>query len=719
MNATTFPSSSIPSSRQSTPHLLARVALLLVYAAVAWTVVFGFQHVRADDPTPIESRHVAMLRYVTAAEVSPDGSHIAYLVSVPRRPMKDDDGSAWSELHVLDVTSGSQRGFITGEVSVGSPTWSPDSRSIYYTAKRNGDSETVLYRIPVDGGESMRALQHATSVEGFDVAPDGRRVAFLAKDETGKDAKDLKEKGFSQEIYEEDWKPTRVWVAPIDPDSVEPGDASQTKMLELSGSASDVQWSPSGRELSVVLAPTPSVDDSYMKRQVHVVEASSGRLIRSMERRGKLGQVAWSPDGKRLALVSGADEHDPADGRLMVATIDGDEGLTDLLPDYLAHVHTIIWSDATHLVWLADEGLASRIGSVSLTGQRQDLVEPGPTVLNSLSRSDNGAVRAMIGQAWDHAHELFVAKDSESEPQRVTHLNPWLKDIRLARQEPVHWKARDGLDLEGVLIYPLDYVEGRRYPTIMYVHGGPEAHEPNGWLTSYSRPGQVAAGRGFAVFHPNYRGSTGRGVAFSMMGQADAAGKEFDDLIDGIDHLIELGIADPEAIGVTGGSYGGYASAWCSTFFSDRFAASVMFVGISDNISKVGTTDIPEEMFLVHHRKRLWDDWEYFLERSPIRHVQKNRTPTLILHGKDDPRVHPSQSLELHRHLKTLGQAPVRLVLYDGEGHGNRKAASRFDYNLRMLRWMEHFLQQRHSESPAFELDYSGALGIAKPDGGE
>ena len=182
----------------------------------------------------------------------------------------------------------------------------------------------------------------------------------------------------------------------------------------------------------------------------------------------------------------------------------------------------------------------------------------------------------------------------------------------------------------------------------MYVHSGPESHEKNGWLTSYSRPGQVAAAKGFVVFYPNYRGSTGRGVGFSKAGQGDSAGKEFDDLIDGIDHLIEEGIADPKAIGVTGGSYGGYASAWCSTYYSDRFAASVMFVGISNKLSKAGTTDIPEEMYLVHQRKRPWEDWGYFLERSPIRYVERNRTPTLILHGKEDPRVHPSQSLELH-----------------------------------------------------------------------
>ena len=120
----------------------------------------------------------------------------------------------------------------------------------------------------------------------------------------------------------------------------------------------------------------------------------------------------------------------------------------------------------------------------------------------------------------------------------------------------------------------------------------------------------------------------------------------------------------------------------------------------------VGTTDIPGEMYHVHHQKRLWEDWDYFRDRSPIRYVEKARTPTLILHGKDDPRVHPSQSLELHRHLKTLGKAPVRLVLYPGEGHGNRRAASRLDYSMRLLQWMKHYLQGPGGEPPAYDLDY-------------
>jgi dipeptidyl aminopeptidase/acylaminoacyl peptidase len=684
--------------------------VMVILLGILFTAV---SHVSGQDETRLEPRHVAQIKYLAAAVLSPDGKHAAYTVTRPRRPLKDKDGRAWQELYVTDFDN--SRPFITGEVSVGSPQWSADGRSIYYLAKRTGDDHTVLYRIPVDGGESVRVLKHPTSISAFDIAPDGTSVAFLAHQEQAKSTKELREKGFDQQIYEEDWKTTHVWINTIDPGATEPDPDAKASMVELDGSASNVKWSPSGQELMVVLAPTPSIDDSYMRKRVHVVDSESGRIIRSLNNPGKLGQVMWSPDGKRLALISGEDANDPRDGRLMVASVDEQEDLVDLLPGLEAHVTTISWKDDSSIYWLAADGVSSRFGLVNLDGRRQDLIEPGgELVMSGFSRAGSDETIIFQGHAATHPTELFVASDPAQPPRRITELNPWLDQMRFAKQTAIRWQSRDGLELEGVLVYPLNYVEGRRYPTIMYVHGGPESHESNGWLTSYTRPGHVAAARGFAVFYPNYRGSTGRGVTFSKLGQADAAGREFDDLVDGIDHLIELGIADKDAIGVTGGSYGGYASAWCSTFYSERFAASVMFVGISDNVSKVGTTDIPEEMYLVHHRKRLWEDWEYFLERSPIRHVVKNRTPTLIMHGKEDPRVHPSQSLELHRHLKTLGQAAVRLVLYEGEGHGNRKAAARLDYNLRMLRWMEHYLQHDGSDPPAMELDYHQALGLPR-----
>jgi dipeptidyl aminopeptidase/acylaminoacyl peptidase len=219
-------------------------------------------------------------------------------------------------------------------------------------------------------------------------------------------------------------------------------------------------------------------------------------------------------------------------------------------------------------------------------------------------------------------------------------------------------------------------------------------------------PGQMAATNGYAVFYPNYRGSTGRGIDFIYSSQGDAAGKEFDDIIDGIDYLIAQGIADSSRVGVTGGSYGGYASAWMSTYYSKRFAAAVMFVGISNNISKWGTSDIPDEMYLVHDRKRLWDDWQRQLERSPIYYVDRAQTPILIMHGANDPRVHPAQSMELYRHIKVRKpDLPVRLVYYPGEGHGNSRSGSRYDYSIRMMQWFETYLKSGNAKSPKPALD--------------
>jgi dipeptidyl aminopeptidase/acylaminoacyl peptidase len=333
--------------------------------------------------------------------------------------------------------------------------------------------------------------------------------------------------------------------------------------------------------------------------------------------------------------------------------------------------------------------------------------------LLSIDLSRDGMSGAFLGQSPSHPTEVFFLQQGEKAARRLTNSNPWLDEMRLARQEVVRYPARDGREIEGILVRPLNENVGKRYPLILVVHGGPEAHYRNGWLTRYSSPGQLGAARGFMVFYPNYRGSTGRGVAFSKLGQADAAGREFDDLVDAVEHLAATGLVDEDRVGITGGSYGGYASAWGATYYSDRFAASVMFVGISDNVSKMGTTDIPYEMYLVHHRKWLWEDWDYFRRRSPIYHVEKARTPLLILHGKEDPRVHPSQSLELYRQVKLLGETPVRLVLYPGEGHGNRRAASRIDYNLRMMRWMEHYLKdpdRRDASPPPPGIDYEALL---------
>ena len=680
------------------PRLRARTTVL----AFALLALAGLAAAQTATPAASEvftPHHVAKLRSVSSVALSPDGTMVAYTLVVPRIPLVDDDGGPWEELHVVGRDKVS-RPFVTGEVNVGGVRWAADGRSITFLARRGKDTARSLYRIPVDGGEARRVLAHETDIAAYTFSPDGTQVAFTAREAPPKARKDLEKKGFTQEVFEEHAPFVRVFVATL-------GDGGGApRELPLTGSASTIAWSAAGNRLAVALAPTPLVDDDLMMRRVHIVEAATGAVVARLDNPGKLGQVAWSPDGAHVAMVSGADINDPAAGRLLVAPATGG-ALRDVLPNYLGHVSAIAFRDATTIAFIGDEGVETVFGEVKVDGTgRRTVLPAGGRILSAFELSKDGKAVAFLADSPMHPSEVFLMGAGEANPQRLTDSNPWLATMRFAKQEVVKFKARDGLDLEGLLIRPLDEQPGRRYPLILTVHGGPEAHDRNGWRTGYANAGQFGAAKGYAVFYPNYRGSTGRGVAFSKLGQGDPAGKEFDDLVDAVDHLVKTGLVDETKVGITGGSYGGYASAWGATYYSARFAAAVMFVGISNNVSRPGTTDIPNEEYLVHALKRAWEDWDGKLKTSPIYYTDRAKTPILIMHGTADPRVSPTQSLELYRHLKLRNQAPVRLVWYPGEGHGNRRAASRLDYSLRMMQWFDHYLQGPGGAPPAADLEY-------------
>ena len=647
---------------------------------------------------------LAELRAVTSAKISPDGQWVAYTVAIPRNPLTEDDGSSRSQLHVVNRESGESRPFVTSEDGVGGVTWTHDSRALVFTSKRGDDENSSLYRLPIDGGEARKVLElEDRSIRTFRIAPDGRTVAMLSTDPDSDDRKKEKKQGFKQEIYEEDLPFSRVWVGEM---SLGGEATADPRRLSFEGHAYDIRWSPNGDRLAVHKAPTPLVDDQYMQQRVFIVSPENGSIIAKIDNPGKLGPASWSPDGKQLAIVAGSELHDGSAARLLIANTENGR-FRALLPGFEGDFAEAHWH-STGLVLLGSKGVWSTLARMEGGQGQPELLLPqeGP-IIHSFSMSDDGQQFAFVADTPNHPNEVYTASVPGGSMRRLTNSNPWLDGIRLAKQEVVTYKARDGLDIEGLLVRPLDEVEGQTYPVILCVHGGPESHYSNGWLTAYSRPGQVGAAQGFATFYQNYRGSTGRGLEFLKSSQGDPAGKEFDDVVDGIDALVEMGLADPKKIGVTGGSYGGYATAWCSSYYSDRIAAGVMFVGISNKISKVGTTDIPNEEYCVHALHRPWEDWDFFLKRSPIYYAGQCKTPLLILHGKDDPRVDPGQSREMYRHVKLRTETPVRLVHYPGEGHGNRKAGARLDYNLRMMRWFQHFLQEGGTKIPEYALDHS------------
>lgn len=638
----------------------------------------------------------ARVRAVGGAVISPDGAEVAYVLSVPRKPGVDDDGPSRSELHVVG-RNGTSRAFLAGKVDVGALQWLPSGDGITFTSKREGDKVRRLYRIPLRGGEAVPVVTLKSDISGYDLSPDGRRAALIALAPVSETVRKEREKGFSQKVYEEDWRPNQLWLQDLD-------DTAKATLVKVDGTVLDVEWSPAGDRLAVVAAPRQLTDDTMVDARVRII-GFDGRVHARIDNPGKLGQLAWSPDGAHLAIISAADANDPREGRLTVVGRDGG-AQRDLLPGLEGHVWNVAWKDASTLLFVSQEGTKARLGEIRVDGsaQRTLLGKDGP-VWNGLSASTRGDV-ALVASTAAHPQEVFRLGAGETQATRLTDSNPWLKELAFAKQETIRWTSRDGLELEGVLVHPLQRRGSARVPLVVAVHGGPEAHVSDAWVNSYAQPAQVLAARGFATFLPNYRASTGRGVAFSKLDHGKPGKEEFDDIVDGVEHLVSTGLVDRKKVGITGGSYGGYAAAWGATALSEHYAAAVMFVGISDQASLVTTGDIPREQYLVHMQTWPWESPEMYRDASPINHARKSRTPTLILHGEADPRVPVSQSYMMYRYLKLAGQAPVRLVLYPGEGHGNSRAASRYDYSLRLLQWMEHYLTGKGGEPPPYALDY-------------
>lgn len=681
---------------------LAAFVLILSTAAAASTESRGLTFER-----------LAALRRIEAVTVSPSGHAIAFLRSVPRPPGSDDDGPPWSELHVARPAEGRSRPFVTGEIKVTKPEFGPRGTRIYYLAKRDGAEKTGVWSIAVDGGESRKELELDEDVQEFRVSPDGSTLAVVAYEPRSERKTDERDAGYDQEVYEEDWRPRRLYLVPLatdvppqDPARIRDRDDDTPKPLPVRGSVFDVEWAPGGEHLVVTVAATPLIDDRYMARRIRVIEARGGGVVTEIDNPGKLGKLALSPDGTRVALISAADFNDPREGRLLVADVESGE-IRDLLPGLVGHVRDFAWKDAGRIRCLVDVGVETEIGEVSVTAgryRREYRSSEGGLLPGKIAISGDGRIAALTMESAAHPPELFVLRGGSSSPERLTTSNPWLADVTLGKQEVYEWTARDGLRLEGLLLHPASGSR-RPAPLLLMVHGGPESHDRNGFVSSYSRPGQLAAAHGYRVLYPNYRGSTGRGVEFSKSGQGDAAGAEFDDLIDAVEALVRDELVDGDRVGILGGSYGGYATAWCSTRYTSHFRAGVMFVGISNKVSKGFTTEIPVEDRAVHTRFDPWTRWEFSLERSPLYHAEKSRTALLIAAGTDDTRVHPSQSLQLYRALKLMGNTPVRYVRYPGEGHGNRRASARDDYTRRLMRWMNHFVRDRKDGLPPVDLD--------------
>jgi len=683
--------------------------LTLTIATLLATVSLGATaHAR-----PMTPEDVAKIESVGAIAVSPDGSRIAYTTSsLPDVTEGEANGRSTSELSITSAPDAARQ-YLPDDISPGGVAFSPDGRMVTFLWSKD-DEDRAVWGVPVDGGTYVKlAGVEDAGVRSYRFSPDGGTIYMLVGPAEDEQRTAQRKGGFNARVYEEEFRPARLFAATTGAEIDE-----DPREIALPGFVSAFDVSSDGTMGIIETTPTPLVDDSYTSKRVNVIDLATGDVTAVVETPGKIGDVEISPDGSQLSLIAGVDMNDPAATTLHL--VDAATGAYRAINGGAAEA-------ARDAEWLADGRLAvvvhigvqSELRVYNADGSVDHAHDPGDLILTRVEAA--GDRIAVAANSPQHPTELFVWEDGGF--QRWTSHNEWLADIDMGEQRAYTFTATDGQQVEGVLILPVGGVPEGGAPTIMNVHGGPEAHDSNGWQTAYSKPGQVAAGQGYAVFLPNYRGSTAYGVDFSKQHQGNYTDPEFRDIVDAKAALAADGFTDADRTGITGGSYGGYASAWGATYYSAEFAASVMFVGISDQTSKFGTTDIPYEMYNVHSRAWPWDDWNKMLEVSPIYYTDRATTPILIMHGEDDTRVDPSQSMELYRFLRVRQpDTPVRLVFYPGEGHGNRRAASRYDYNLRMMEWFDTYLMtgDRTAEMPGPRPQLAeGAKGAEAPEADE
>lgn len=648
------------------------------------------------------------VRSVSGAVMSPDGKTVAYGVSRMRNVAEGEaDGTSLREVRVTRA-AGEDRLFI-GEDVRASGLGFLDDDTLLYVADHKG--KRAIWRLPLTGGAAEPMFAHSGSIGRYALSGDAKTLYFTSRDARGGTDAAMRKKGFNANVIDEDVRFNRLFR--VDLTAATP----TAEAVKVTGEVSSLAVSGDGTLVAIGLAPSPLVADDIINKKITVLDGVSGELLRTAATEGKVGGFAFSPSGDHLAFLAGTGRHDAIAHTL--AVMDLLSGETRFLTgEDEADEVDFAWVSDTAMHVLVHEGTGSSHYRLSVDGEVSDRAAHEGFVVTSIDGDEDGI--AAVATSPQHPPALYVADQAGDLSKWTDHNEEWLSGVTLYPQRVVSYQAKDGVTVEGILIEPAE-AETRRArravrdngaPTIAVIHGGPEAHYVNGWLTAYSMPGQIGAGEGFAVFYPNYRGSTGRGQAFAALDHDNPPAAEFDDIVDGIDYLAAEGVTDADRVGITGGSYGGYASAWGATKLTERFRAAVVFVALTDLRSFMATTDIPEEMIDSHFRETPEENPQIYVDQSPVTYAAQSTTPTLILHGEADPRVHPSQSLQLFREMSRLSDAPVRLVTYPGEGHGNRRAASQYDYAHRMMRWMSTYLRgERDAAKPPMAVEAVRNLG--------
>jgi dipeptidyl aminopeptidase/acylaminoacyl peptidase len=624
---------------------------------------------------------------VSNPRISPDGTRVAYTVTETKME-KDKEWKNVTEVWVVPISGGKSQQYTRGDKSASAPEWSPDGTMLAFLSDREKDGERQVWMIRADGGEAWAVTTHKGGVSGFRFSPDGKQLLLSATDQPAKDEEDRKKVKDDTIVIDHDIKMTHLWLWNIEK-------KDEKRLTEGNFTVSDPQWSPDGTRITYTTRPTPKADDGSFS-DVWIMTVSGGVKKKLAESPGSSDTARWSPDGKWIAYTGGPDNSGGVSTTYLYLVPATGGAPRQLTTKFDLSVGTPVWTRDGRAVYFSTNVLEAievykcdvASGAISQVTRRG-----GSAGISEISRDDKTIVGTM--SSAQEPTELYSTRGDVT--QNITHHNSWLHDYSLAETEVVKWQSKDGMEVEGLLTKPAGYEAGKKYPFLLNPHGGPTGAS----LNNFNGTAQVLAANGFAVLQPNFRGSTGKGLAFAQANKNTWGKGDYEDCMTGVDAMISKGIADPDRLGAFGWSYGGYMTFWILTQ-TDRFKAVSPGAGLSNIYSMYSQNDIQRYLRWFYSDKSPWEAQELYWDRSPMKYVKNVKTPTMIMHGQVDTRVPIAQAQEFYMALKEMN-VPVEFVVYPRENHGFTEPRHQMDRVRRYVKFFAKYLNAPVVTEPAGE----------------